>query len=201
MASFDYTELIKEHFFNPRNFLKNDADGAEFIKNADCYGEVGNPVCGDVMKIWLKIDRENDKIIDCRWQTFGCVAAIAVTSMLSVMLKEGSGMSINSALELTPQKIVEKLGAIPPKKFHCAVLGNEALKSALNNYFRKTRQFDRIIPIGPDLLDEKLKLTHKEVKDWIRNGAKSFEEIEARVGTKVENPETKAKIELLLKNN
>ncbi|MGB9675146.1 MAG: iron-sulfur cluster assembly scaffold protein [Candidatus Nanoarchaeia archaeon] len=194
----NYTEIIKEHFFNPRNFLKNDAE-AEFVKTADGFGEVGNPICGDVMKLWIKIDKQNDKIIECKWQTFGCVAAIATTSMLSVMVTENSGMPIQEALSLTPQEIVKRLGAIPPKKFHCAVLGNRALKAALNHYFRKTEQYARIIPLEGNILDEKLKFTDKEVSEWIKNGAKSIAQIEEKLGAKIDNPETKAKLVQMFK--
>lgn len=138
-----YTDIVKEHFFNPRNILKTDKEAEEFAKHADGVGEVGSPVCGDVMKLWIKI--KDDKIIDCKWQTFGCASAIASASMMSEIVKENGGMKVEDALKLTAQDIVKRLEGLPARKIHCSVLGHKALKSALNDYFCKTNQKERMM--------------------------------------------------------
>ena len=86
--------------------------------------------------MWIKVDREEDRIKECKWQTFGCASAIGSTSMLSVMLTENGGMKIDDALKIKPQDIVKRLEGLPNRKFHCSVLGVKALREALNDYFR-----------------------------------------------------------------
>lgn len=138
-----YTSTVKEHFMKPKGIVKSDEAIKEF--NADGVGQVGSPACGDVMKMWLKIDKENDKIIDCLWQTFGCASAIASTSMLSVILTREGGMKIDQALALKPKDILDELGGLPPRKVHCSVLGDQALRSAIYDYFKKSGQEERIV--------------------------------------------------------
>jgi NifU-like protein involved in Fe-S cluster formation len=138
-----YTGIVKKHFFNPRNILKTDKEAREYAKTADGVGQVGSPVCGDVMKVWIKV--KNNHIADLKWQTFGCASAIASTSMMSVMVKENGGMKIEDALKIKPQDIVKRLGGLPARKIHCSVLGHKALKAALNDYFCKTGQNERIV--------------------------------------------------------
>lgn len=131
-----YSDTVKDHFFNPRNIFrdKKEAEGFE----ADGIGVVGSPACGDVMKMWIKV--KDNKIIDCRWQTFGCVSAIASTSILSEMVTEKGGMSLENVEKLTSQDIVKHLGGLPARKIHCSVLGDKALKIAINDY--KSRKKD-----------------------------------------------------------
>lgn len=136
-----YSDIVKEHFFNPQNFLTDEQ--AKKYK-ADAVGRVGSPACGDEMVIWLKIDPKTEKIKDCKWQTFGCGSAIASTSMLSVMVLENNGMTIEQALKIKPKDIIKRLGGLPPRKIHCSVLGDQALSSAINDWFTKTGQSDRI---------------------------------------------------------
>jgi len=119
-----YSEKVMDHFQNPRNVGE--------IENADGVGEVGNVVCGDIMKIYLKI--ENDIITDCKFKTFGCGSAIASSSMATEMIK---GKSIYDALELSNKAVVEALDGLPPQKLHCSVLAEEAVKSAIVDYFEK----------------------------------------------------------------
>jgi len=102
------------------------------IKNASAMGEVGNPVCGDVMKIYLKI--KDSKIKDIKFETLGCAAAIAVSSILTDMVK---GKTISQALKITRNQIVKNLGGLPPLKIHCSLLGIDALKKAIENYRKK----------------------------------------------------------------
>lgn len=126
-----YSDIVKDHFFNPRNLLIN---GQEEGFAADGMGRVGSPACGDEMVIWIKVDQKTKKIIDCKWQTFGCGSAIASTSMLSVMVLENDGMTIEQALKIRPQDILERLGGLPARKVHCSVLGDQALRAAIEDW-------------------------------------------------------------------
>ena len=119
-----YSEKVMDHFMNPRNV------GA--IENADGIGEVGNAKCGDIMKIYLKI--ENDIIEDVKFETFGCGSAIASSSMATEMIM---GKSIHEALALTNAAVCEALDGLPAHKVHCSVLAEEAIKNALKDYFDK----------------------------------------------------------------
>ena len=119
-----YSEKVMDHFKNPRN--------VGVIDNADGVGEVGNAKCGDIMKIYLKI--ENDIIEDVKFETFGCGSAIASSSMATEMIK---GKSIFEAMELTNKAVAEALDGLPAQKLHCSVLAEEAIKKALKDYFDK----------------------------------------------------------------
>ena len=120
----NYSEKVMDHFTNPRNVGE--------IENADGVGTVGNAKCGDIMKMYLKI--EDDVIVDCKFKTFGCGAAIATSSMATELIK---GKSIDEALKLTNQVVVEALDGLPPVKVHCSVLAEEAIKTALADYYTK----------------------------------------------------------------
>lgn len=117
-----YSEKVMDHFRNPRNV------GA--IENADGVGEVGNAKCGDIMKIYLKI--ENDIIVDAKFETFGCGSAIASSSMATELIK---GKPVSEALTLTNKAVVEALDGLPAHKIHCSVLAEEAIKLALKDYY------------------------------------------------------------------
>ena len=119
-----YTEIVMDHFMNPRNVGE--------IENADGIGEVGNAVCGDIMKIYLKI--ENDVITDVKFETFGCGSAIASSSMATEMVK---GKTLDEAMALTNKQVVDALGGLPAHKLHCSVLAEEAIKSAIKDYYDK----------------------------------------------------------------
>ena len=124
-----YSDIVKDHFFSPRNILINDAD---YI--ADGIGIVGSPACGDMMAVWIKVDKENNKIKECKWRTFGCASAIASTSMMSVMVTENGGMSLQKAKKMTPEAIIERLNGLPNRKYHCSVLGQNALREAIIDF-------------------------------------------------------------------
>lgn len=129
-----YSEKVMDHFANPRNVGE--------IENADAIGEVGNAVCGDIMKIFLKV--ENDVITDIKFKTFGCGAAIATSSMATELIK---GKTIQEALQLTNKAVVEALDGLPPAKIHCSVLAEEAVKAAIVDYYKKNgREIDFEIP-------------------------------------------------------
>ncbi|HOW02959.1 MAG TPA: Fe-S cluster assembly scaffold protein NifU [Caldisericia bacterium] len=119
-----YNEKVIEHFKNPKNVGE--------IEDADGVGEVGNPVCGDMMTFYIKV--ENNKLIDVKYKTFGCVAAIAVSSMISEM---AIGKTIDEVLEISNKMVAEALGGLPPNKYHCSNLGADALKAAIEDYKKK----------------------------------------------------------------
>ena len=119
-----YSEKVMDHFMHPRN--------VGVIENADGVGEVGNAKCGDIMKIYLKI--ENDILVDVKFETFGCGSAIASSSMATEMI---IGKSIHEALALTNKAVAEALDGLPAHKMHCSVLAEEAIKNALKDYFEK----------------------------------------------------------------
>ena len=120
----NYSPLVMEHFTNPRNVGE--------IENADGIGEVGNAKCGDIMKIYLKI--ENEIITDVKFKTFGCASAIATSSIATELIK---GKPLSEALELTNKAVVEALGGLPAVKIHCSVLAEEAVKVAVKDYYDK----------------------------------------------------------------
>lgn len=119
-----YSEKVMDHFTNPRNVGE--------IPNADGIGEVGNAKCGDIMKIYLKIN--GDIIEDVKFETFGCASAIASSSMATEMIK---GKILSEALEVTNRQVVDALDGLPPHKLHCSVLAEEAIKSAVKDYYDK----------------------------------------------------------------
>ena len=119
-----YSEVVMDHFMHPRN--------VGIIENADGVGSVGNAKCGDIMKIYLKI--ENDVIVDVKFETFGCGSAIASSSMATEMIK---GKPISDALQLTNKAVAEALDGLPAHKMHCSVLAEEAIKSAVKDYYDK----------------------------------------------------------------
>jgi len=116
-----YSEKVMEHFRHPRNVGE--------MKNPDGIGHVGNPICGDIMELYIKV--KNNKIIDAKFKTFGCGAAIATSSMITGMVK---GKTIEEALKISNKAVVEALDGLPPIKMHCSVLAKDALKSAIDDY-------------------------------------------------------------------
>ena len=124
-----YSEKVMDHFRNPRN--------VGVIENADGVGEVGNAKCGDIMKIYLKI--ENDTIADVKFETFGCGSAIASSSMATELIK---GKPVSEALKLTNKAVAEALDGLPAHKMHCSVLAEEAIKKALKDHYEKSGRLD-----------------------------------------------------------
>jgi nitrogen fixation NifU-like protein len=119
-----YSEKVMDHFMNPRNVGE--------IKNADGVGQVGNPKCGDIMKMYLKI--EDGVIIDAKFKTFGCGAAVATSSIATEIVK---GKTVEEALKITNEAVAEALDGLPPIKMHCSNLAEEAIKAAINDYMRR----------------------------------------------------------------
>ena len=188
-----YSERVKEHFFNPQNILTTAEEAGKY--EADGVGIVGSPACGDVMKMWIKVDEEKDTIKECKWQTFGCASAIASTSMLSVMVTEKGGMKLDAALKITYREIIKRLGDMPQRKIHCSVLGDKALRAAINDYFIKSGQDERVQDENVKVIDKILKITNRDIEEAILEGARTLEEVQerTRVGIQDKNciPEVK----------
>jgi nitrogen fixation NifU-like protein len=140
-----YTDTVLEHFRNPRN--------AGELEDPDAVGDVGNPVCGDLMRISLKIDENTDVIEDIRFKTFGCGAAIATSSIITELVK---GKTIEDALKISNQDVVDQLGGLPAVKVHCSVLAEEGIVAALKDYYDKHPE-----KTPPAYLEEKAKLLEK----------------------------------------
>ncbi|MBN1912767.1 MAG: Fe-S cluster assembly scaffold protein NifU [Candidatus Omnitrophica bacterium] len=124
MGDLNYSDKVMDHFFHPRNVGE--------IPDASGIGNVGNPICGDVMRMYIKV--ENDIIKDAKFKTFGCGAAIATSSMVTEMVK---GKTVEEALRISNKAVAEALGGLPAVKLHCSVLAEEALRSALVDYYKK----------------------------------------------------------------
>ena len=127
MSGFDYSDDVMDHFMNPHNMGE--------IENPDAIGDVGNAKCGDTMRIYLRI--KDEVIEDIKFKTFGCVAAVATSSMLTDLVK---GKSLEEALAITNKRVAEALGGLPAIKMHCSVLAEEALQVAIENYRKKQEQ-------------------------------------------------------------
>lgn len=186
-----YTDQVKEHFFNPRNLLENIGDVNE--SDWDGYGQVGSPACGDMMKLWIKINE--DKIVDCKWQTFGCASAIASTSMMSVMVSEKEGMMTEAAMKLSPNDIMDRLGGLPNRKIHCSVLGDKALMKAINDHYRRTKQFDRMKVETSKVIDPETNVTDMDIQEAVLEGATNMEMLQDRLKVAIGNPDIIPEVE------
>lgn len=127
MSNLDYTDKVLDYFRNPRNMGK--------MENPDGIGKVGNKICGDVMWIYIKV--KDGIITDCKFETFGCVAAIATSSVLTELAK---GKNFEQALKITNKDVANELEGLPPIKMHCSILAEEGLKSAIEDYCKKNSQ-------------------------------------------------------------
>ena len=175
MSDWLYSDTVKDHFTNPRNVLLDDP--AAFP--ADGKGQTGNIKCGDQMLMLLKI--KDDIITDVRWKTYGCASAIASTSMLSELIK---GMNIRDAYQVKPEDLVKKLGGLPDYKIHCSVLGDKALRAAIDDYLAKQGR-------GGELKEEAVEICHclgitdKDIESSFQNGARTWEQLQqaTKIGT------------------
>jgi len=130
MATQQYSQKVMEHFMHPRNVGQ--------IENPDGVGHVGNPICGDIMELYIKV--KDNIIIDAKFKTFGCGAAIATSSMVTELVK---GKTIEQALEISNKTVAEALDGLPPVKMHCSMLAEEALKLAIEDYRKKQKKIKR----------------------------------------------------------
>ena len=174
MSDWLYSDIVKEHFTNPRNVMGSESD---FSYNAK--GQTGNIKCGDQMMMLLKI--ENDIIVDIRWKTYGCASAIASTSMLSELVK---GMNIKEAYEIRPEDLVEKLGGLPDYKIHCSVLGDKALRAAIDDYLEKDNRAG-LFKEPSVIICNCLGVTDKDIEKAFQQGAKTWEDLQkaTKIGT------------------
>lgn len=169
MSQWVYTPVVKDHFMNPRNTWKDDEDF-----QADGLGDVGSLACGDQMQIAIKV--ENDTIKDLRWLTYGCASAIASTSMMSEM---AIGMTLEEAYNLTPAMITEALGGLPEHKFHCSVLGDKALRAAIDDYLLKQGRPNPFKKHVAKVICECKNVTDVAIEDLVKSGeAKTLEDLQ-----------------------
>lgn len=190
-----YTDAVKEHFFHPKNFM---ADGMEEAYGDAAMGMVGSPACGDAMKIWLKVDEESRRITDLKWKTFGCASAIASTSMMSVMVTENGGRTLEEARALRPQDIMERLGGLPARKVHCSVLGDKALRAAINDWYRRHELHDLIQVEQGRIIDPETKVTDHDIEEAVLDGADTIEKVQAKLKVGIGNPACIPEVEQLI---
>lgn len=168
-----YTDVVKDHFLNPRN-IWTDKETFE----ADGVGEVGSLACGDQMRVGIKV--KDGKIQDLRWLTYGCASAIASTSMMSEMAK---GMTLKEAYALTPDKITEALGGLPEHKFHCSVLGDKALRVAIDDYLEKTHQPNPYKNSAAKVICQCKNITDQMIEELVSSKkAETFEQLQELTG-------------------
>ena len=173
MAQWVYTDVVKDHFMNPRNLWR---EGEEF--EADGVGEVGSLACGDQMRVGIKV--KDGKISDLRWLTYGCASAIASTSMMSEM---AIGMTLKQAYEITPSAITDKLGGLPEHKFHCSVLGDKALRAAIDDYLEKNGMPNPYKANSAKMICECKGVTDHMIEDLVKNDkVRSFEDLQSLTG-------------------
>ena len=164
-----YTDTVKEHFMNPKNILENEAE-----YNEDGRGLVGSMACGDQMLIVIKV--KDDIITDCKWKTYGCASAIASTSMLSEIVK---GMSIEEAYHIKPKDITEKLGGLPDSKIHCSVLGDRAIRAAIDDYLEKNGRDNTLEKEVAVVVCECNNVTDQDIEKAVKGGIHDFEALQA----------------------
>jgi nitrogen fixation NifU-like protein len=163
MVEWIYSKKVKSHFFNPKNAQTTDPKPDEF----DATATIGSVICGDVMQVWLKINKEKETIERMTWKTFGCASAIASTSVLSEMVKD---LPLEAARKISAAGIIKKLGGLPENKIHCSVMGDKALRMAINNYYRSIGKPKKIQHEVGKIIDERLMVTDEEIKDLVRQG-------------------------------
>jgi len=172
-----YSEKLKEHFINPKNVLKD-----EDINDYDGKGIVGNIKCGDEMMMVIKVDKKNNTITDCKWKTYGCASAIASTSILSEMVK---GMTLDKAYHVSPKDVARKLGGLPEHKIHCSVLGDKALRAAINDYYLRNNMPQKIETEKAKIVCQCMNVTDKEIEHAVLEGVRTYLELQehTKLGT------------------
>ena len=173
MPDWLYSDTVKEHFTSPRNVHLEE----EFPANGK--GQIGNIKCGDEMLMLLII--QDDIIVDVRWKTYGCASAIASTSMLSETIK---GMNIKDAYRIRPEDLVEKLGGLPSYKIHCSVLGDKALRAAIDDYLSKQGRAGELTEASTEIC-HCLGISDKDIENAYHRGAHNWEQLQqaTKIGT------------------
>lgn len=190
-----YSDVVKEHFFHPKNFLDHDPEESEY----NAVGKVGSPACGDELRVWMKVDPTSERIKAFWWKTFGCGSAIASTSIASVMVTEGEGKTLEEARQLKPQDIMSRLGGLPPRKFHCSVLCDKALRDAINDYYRRSSQFEKIVVEAFRVIDPIAKVTDHDIEEAVLDGATTLEAVQNKTKVGIGNPSVLPAVEELIK--
>ena len=198
-----YSEIVKEHFFHPKNILleePREGEPAYRTGRYDAVGMVGSPACGDMMKMWIKVDKKTERVKLLKWRTFGCASAIAATSMFSVMVTEKGGRTLDEALKISPSDIMKRLGGLPDRKIHCSVLADKAFQKAVNEYFRSSEQYDRIMSDGGKIVDERLQITDHDIEEAVLEGATDLLGVQKKLKVGVGlSEESQTNIEQLIK--
>lgn len=189
-----YSDVVKEHFFHPKNFMMDEETYGDAA-----MGMVGSPACGDAMKIWIKVDPKDERVTDLKWKTFGCGSAIASTSMMSVMVTENGGLTLDQARQLKPQHIMERLGGLPARKVHCSVLGDKALRAAINDWYRKAEKPDKIEVEQGRIIDKVLKITDHDIEEAVLDGAMTLEKVQAKTKVGTGDPSCIPEVESLIR--
>ena len=167
-----YSETLKEHFMNPKNILQG-----ENTDDFDGVGMEGNLQCGDQMMVVIKVDKEKETITDCQWKTYGCASAIASTSVLSEMVK---GRTLDDAFHISPKEVALELGGLPDHKIHCSVLGDKALRAAINNYYTRNGQEDKVKQEQAKVICQCMSITDHDIEDAVLEGARTYFELQER---------------------
>jgi NifU-like protein involved in Fe-S cluster formation/bacterioferritin-associated ferredoxin len=196
--SWFYTDVVKEHFFHPKNYLEDEEAYKKNHANV-AMGMVGSPACGDAMKIWIVVDPATSRIQDLKWKTFGCASAIASTSMMSMIVTENGGLTLDEARKLKPQNIMERLGGLPARKVHCSVLGDKALRAAINDWYRKTDQADKIEVEQGRIIDPVTKVTDHDIEEAVLDGCATLEKVQAKLKVGIGNPACIPEVENLIR--
>ncbi len=194
-----YSDEVKRHFFEPKNFL-SDKEESAYAKAS--MGMVGAPACCDAMRVWIRVTKDEkgeERVTDFKWRTFGCASAIASTSALSEIVTENGGMTVDQALKLKPQDILERLGGLPNRKIHCSVLGDKALRAAINDYFKKTSQFDRVIVEQGRIVDQNTKTTDQDIEEAVLEGALTLEAVQEKTKVGIGDPSCLPEVEQLIR--
>ena len=175
--SWAYSEKVKEHFMNPKNILAD-----EDLDAYDGKGVTGNVKCGDEMIVVINVDRDKGVITDCKWKTYGCASAIASTSVMSEMVR---GMKLEEAYKLSARDINSELGGLPDHKIHCSVLGDKALRLAIDDYYRRHGMEDQVHKDEARVVCQCMKVTDKDIEHAVLEGARTYYELQERtkVGT------------------
>jgi nitrogen fixation NifU-like protein len=170
MSDWVYSDIVKEHFMNPKNVFD---EKEEF--RVDGRGQVGNVKCGDEMQFVVSVNKKDNTIEDCRWRTYGCASAIASTSLLSEAVK---GMTLDEAFNISPKEIAKRLGGLPENKIHCSVLGDKALRAAINDYYINNDMPEKVKQDKAKEICQCMHVTDHEIEDAVLEGARTYLDVQ-----------------------